>query len=175
MNKLLISFFSLFSLTTTHAQTYTYTPPNLITTTWSLGAEYRYNPKEQDLGVRYDYFKNKGSWNIGFTYTFGMGAEKHDNGFGFSAGYRYNYQNSLNSSVYTGINASLLFGKNKAGNETALRPAIELGYQGVINNHYLIVPGVSYGYGIDLSKEKEKTTDYGGGRFLPGLAIAYRF
>lgn len=163
--------------------TYYYTTGNI----WDLGGEYQYNSgnnfHEQNAGIRYDGFQKRSNWNIGLTYNFGesKGNAVKENGFGFSAGYRYGfgYSNTGNGNLFAGPRLTFEFNNRKDASgkiiakETLFIPKIESGYQFIFNTHGFAAPSVGYGYGIKLKGEEAKTDE--GGRFITGLSIGYRF
>lgn len=155
---------------------------------WDLGAEYQFNSgkgyQEHKLGARYDGFQANNSWNLGITYDFGCRGSRSgetESGYGFSAGYRYSFQNNANGNFFGGVRLNFEFDKRKDAkgktlvNEALFVPQLETGYQFIFNTHGFATPAIGYGYGIDLNKNTKEEKKETGSRFISGISMGYRF
>ena len=130
-------------------------------------------------GLRYEGFKNKSSWSIGITYNFSSKKSYSEyKGFGFYAGYRYGFSPKTHGNGFVGFRATFSFdnfaGKEKA-NGTSITPTFEVGYHAIIGTHIFASPALGYGYTIKLTKENNSLQEDEGSRFIPGIALGYRF
>ena len=156
---------------------------------WDLGARYEYNSgktlSQSGIGLQYDGFKNKSSWNFGITYNLGNTKAKDakESGIGIFAGYRYGFSFSAHGNLFGGLQLAAEFDnwKDKDGKalskESVFIPRLEAGYNYVFGNagHGFAAPGIGYGYGIKINETgTEKKADEGS-RVIPFIAVGYRF
>ena len=150
---------------------------------WELGPEYQHpfgkGVSDNVLGLRYEGFKNKSSWDFGITYTFPSKKESESKGgLGFYAGYRYGFSPAVHGNGFIGFRASFNFlgyeHGSKKGNDATITATIEGGYH-YVNNHFQFTPGIGYGYSIKLNAESEGPKTDEGSRFIPTVGIGYRF
>jgi hypothetical protein len=157
---------------------------------WELGGQYQYNCgknlSQHDIGIRYDGFQAKSSWNVGVSYDFGHTKSKDgakESGFGISAGYGYGFGFKAKSNWFSGAGLTLEFDtwKDKDGKttskETVLIPKIELGYQQLYGTagHFYTTPAVGVGYSMKLKSEGTENKADEGVRYLTRLQVGYRF
>lgn len=151
---------------------------------WDLSAEYMKaigkGYRANIAGGRYEKFNSKNSWSIGITYNFSSNKTYSQyKGFGIYAGYRHAFSIATNGNgVFAGLRTYFTFlnyeGKTKA-NDLAITPMGEVGYHLKIWRHIFTAPALGYGYTIKLSHDYNSLQEDAGGRFLPGLAVGYRF
>jgi hypothetical protein len=157
---------------------------------WELGGEYQYhcgrNLSQHDIGIRYDGFQARSSWNVGVSYNFGHTKTKDggkESGIGISAGYRYGFNYNPKSNFSAGLRFTFEFDKwadkdgKSTSKETVFIPQAELGYQHIYGTlgHFYTTPAIGYGYGIKLNAEGEEKKADEGGRFITGISLGYRF
>jgi hypothetical protein len=173
MNKLIPTLICLF----------TFTNISFSQNTKELGGEWQYalgkGAKDNMAGARYEGFKNKSSWSIGFTYNFSSKKSYSEyKGIGFYAGYRYGFSPKKNGNAFAGFRAAFSFdnfaGKEKA-NGISITPTVETGYHFIFAKHIFTTPSVGYGYSIKLTKENNSLQEDEGSRFIPSIALGYRF
>lgn len=151
---------------------------------WELGTEYMKligkGYRGNMAGARYESYNNKNSWSIGITYNFSS-KETYSQfkGFGIYAGYRHAFSIAANGSgAFAGLRACFAFqnyeGKTRA-NDLAITPMAEAGYHLKIWKGIFGSPALGYGYTIKLSHDYNSLQEDAGGRFLPALALSYRF
>jgi hypothetical protein len=142
----------------------------------SIGKGFRGNM----AGGRYESYNNKNSWSIGVTYNFSSKKTySQHKGFAVYAGYRHAFSIAANgSSGFAGLRAYFAFqnyeGKTRA-NDLAITPMAEAGYYVKTWKGIFATPTLGYGYTIKISHDYNSLQEDEGGRFLPALAVGYRF
>ena len=151
---------------------------------WELGGEYMMaigkGYKSNIVGLRYENFPGKVSFNVGFTYHFSprtsYGGFK---GYGMFAGVRNSFgSNTEGSNPFIGLRVLFAFenfeGKTNLGS-LMFTPIGEAGYHFLFGDHFFTTPTIGYGYQIKITKEYNTRDDDVGGRIIPGLSAGYRF
>ena len=141
---------------------------------WALGAEYKYHPKESQVGLRYDNLVQlNSSFNFGIHLNLAKGK-----GWGVSAGWNYHFENTFTSSLTTGVTGSINFSTSKP-RSTYLDVSANLGYFGLAGDtkHVLLWPKVFGGYRFDLKSDEEESGDAALNGFMikPSMQLGYRF
>ena len=144
---------------------------------WGLGAEYKWHPKESQLGVRYDGLSNANSnFNLGVHYT--LGAKS----WGLSAGYSYHFDNTFESSLTAGVNVGLNFSNGGAQKSTSVDVSGNLGYYALVGDaqHGMLWPKayVNYRFAPAGEEKKDDMPDddkLGALTLRPAVHVGYRF
>lgn len=143
---------------------------------WMLGGEYKYHPKENQLGLRYDGLSHLNSnFNAGIHYNFG-----NKDSWGLSAGYTYHFDNTFKSSFTAGANVGVNFSTGTAGKNTSFDLSGNLGYYALFGDmkHGVIWPKAYINYRFDSGAEqkdgkaKDEPDDLS---FRPAIHVGYRF
>jgi hypothetical protein len=144
---------------------------------WMLGAEYKYHPRENQLGIRYDGLSNLTSnFNVGVHYN--LGAKS----WGLSLGYTYHFDNTFENSLTAGANLGVNFSKGTAQKSTSFDVSANLGYYALLGDmkHGVLWPKGYINYRFDSAggedKEVTETDDNPGAfTFRPAAHVGYRF
>ncbi len=144
---------------------------------WSLGGEYKFHPKENQVGLRYDGLSNLNSnFNLGIHYAFGAKSS-----WGLSVGYNYHFDNTFQSSLTAGANVGLNFSTGANDKKTSLDLSGNLGYYGLLGDmkHGLVWPKAYANYRLDLGEQKEENKgqedEPNAFTLRPALHVGYRF
>lgn len=151
---------------------------------WELGVEYQRSIgkgfNDHLGGVRYENFKQKGSFSLGIQYQFSsQKSYSVSRGYALYLGYRYAFSNNFTGNTPF-VGARIRFSLQNFDGKTSLNsllitPSAEAGYHFIFAKRFFGAPMLGYGYTIKLSKDYNSLDEDIGGRILPGLSAGYRF